>query len=512
VRISEPGDRFEAEAERMAEAAMRGTLAGPSRAIAGGPASAMLHRACACSDDERRLSRHPSTAGETAVAGGVVADLRRLEGRGQPLDGGVRAFFEPRYGHDFSRVRVHADAEAGAAAERVSALAFTFGRHVVFGAGRYQPGTSAGMRLLGHELAHVVQQGESAADRSLRRKCGRREIGSPSADCKVDRDLKPAGSRLLFDVNCDTLRADQAVAVKALLAEVAALPAGATIEVTGVASSDGPADLNDALACRRAEVGVALLGAGQRSKVKLPIQATGGVGAAGDASNRAVVFSIRRPAPVPPSPPTPGPLCPTVPLATPGTCRGRHDAYCEAAKCFPTNPWLRCVCPVSGNICDAIDAFTLDPSTTNGLELGACLALPPPDALAVGLTMRKGVWFTATNACIWGHWRAAFEAIHDPTRPVPAGVTPEWAAAITTCRATGIGSAACCRAHVVAEQTAIDRCFRYDSALFGRRPTDVPRAPGCSAIAARLAPPPPFTGDFGNVADRIAYGNTVCCR
>jgi hypothetical protein len=65
---------------------------------------------------------------------------------------------EPRFGHDFSKVRVHADAEAAASARAVNALAYTVGNHVVFAAGRYGPGTVEGHSLLAHELTHVLQQ------------------------------------------------------------------------------------------------------------------------------------------------------------------------------------------------------------------------------------------------------------------------------------------------------------------------------------------------------------------
>ena len=70
----------------------------------------------------------------------------------------MRAFFEPRFGQDLSHVRVHTDGAAQQSARDVNALAYTVGPHVVFGAGRYAPGTLDGQRLLAHELTHVVQQ------------------------------------------------------------------------------------------------------------------------------------------------------------------------------------------------------------------------------------------------------------------------------------------------------------------------------------------------------------------
>jgi hypothetical protein len=108
-----------------------------------------------------------------------------------------------------------------------------------------------------------------------------------------------------------------------------------------------------------------------------------------------------------------------------------------------------------------------------------------------------------TNACIWRHWRAALLPLNDPSQPIPSGLTPEWRQAVVDCHASGVGSDQCCRAHVIAEQSAIDRCGGYDSSRFGPRPTDVPGAPTCSAGAALGATGLPFTGDFGDVDDRI---------
>src|SRR6185369_8838662 len=66
---------------------------------------------------------------------------------GQPLDSTARAIFEPRFAHDFSRVRVHTDAKAAEAAQTASASAFTLGRHIVFNAGQYSPGSVEGQRV-----------------------------------------------------------------------------------------------------------------------------------------------------------------------------------------------------------------------------------------------------------------------------------------------------------------------------------------------------------------------------
>ncbi len=82
-----------------------------------------------------------------------------LRSPGHFLDPAARASLEPRFGHDFSRVRIHTDAGAAESARLVNARAYTVGRDIVFAAGQYQPASPDGRRLLAHELAHVAQQG-----------------------------------------------------------------------------------------------------------------------------------------------------------------------------------------------------------------------------------------------------------------------------------------------------------------------------------------------------------------
>jgi len=130
----------------------------------------ILQRKCTCGqhtvaggecEECRRKSGgmlHRAAASPSSVNGvpPIVHDV--LSSSGQPLDAGTRAFMEPRFGHDFSQVRVHTDARAAESAQAVNALAYTVGRDVVFGTGQYAPGTSDGKRLIAHELSHVVQQ------------------------------------------------------------------------------------------------------------------------------------------------------------------------------------------------------------------------------------------------------------------------------------------------------------------------------------------------------------------
>ncbi|MGB7921984.1 MAG: DUF4157 domain-containing protein, partial [Pyrinomonadaceae bacterium] len=103
-----------------------------------------------------KLRRAPKSAQSTGVAPESVQEVLRTPG--QPLNRETRDFMEPRFGHDFSQVRVHADARAAESAQAVNAHAYTVGQNVVFGAGQYRPQSTSGQQLLAHELTHVIQQ------------------------------------------------------------------------------------------------------------------------------------------------------------------------------------------------------------------------------------------------------------------------------------------------------------------------------------------------------------------
>lgn len=145
LAISQPGDEFEREADRVAAQVMKMPDQPGNRALRKTGDNPLVQRRAAASSG--------TTAG---YAPPIVHDV--LAQPGQPLDATARTFFEPRFGHDFSRVRVHADAQAAESAKAVNAIAYTVGSDIAFAAGQYRAGTIEGLRLLAHELTHVVQQ------------------------------------------------------------------------------------------------------------------------------------------------------------------------------------------------------------------------------------------------------------------------------------------------------------------------------------------------------------------
>ena len=103
----------------------------------------------------KMVQRTADGAGVSGFAPAIVHEV--LNSSGTTLDVTTRNFFEPRFGADFSQVRIHTDGRAAASARAVNAMAYTVGDSVVFNRNKYSPESSSGRRLLAHELAHVVQ-------------------------------------------------------------------------------------------------------------------------------------------------------------------------------------------------------------------------------------------------------------------------------------------------------------------------------------------------------------------
>ena len=172
LTIGEPGERYEQEADRVAEQVMR--MPGPDREeqveeIGRMPARGdqLRRQPVEEEEEEEELLQAKEISGRPpALSPDLEARVQALRGGGQPLPDATRAFFEPRFGHDFGRVRVHTDARAAATARAVNASAFTVGRDIVFATERYAPETPEGRKLLGHELTHVVQQSRASSPSS----------------------------------------------------------------------------------------------------------------------------------------------------------------------------------------------------------------------------------------------------------------------------------------------------------------------------------------------------------
>ncbi|WP_255316177.1 eCIS core domain-containing protein [Myxococcus fulvus] len=160
LAIGEAHGPLEREADRVADQVLRM----PERVGPVGTSPLQLSRKCTSCEEEDTIQTMSAGARPSNWSRDTVSDV--LRSPGQPLDAQTRAFFEPRFGHDFSSVRLHTDTRAAQSARSLNAHAYTVGHDVVFGRGQFAPGTHEGRRLLAHELTHVVQQSGARGLRS----------------------------------------------------------------------------------------------------------------------------------------------------------------------------------------------------------------------------------------------------------------------------------------------------------------------------------------------------------
>ncbi len=209
LKIGQPGDKYEQEADRVAEQVMRmpepkvhrkGRLSPmgkedeedkllQTKPLAGQitPLTPSLQRKpeseAEKEEDEDKILQAKSVGnagnvGSQTVNHPLIQNV--LSSPGQPLDAGTRSFMEPRFGQDFSGVQVHTDGKAAESAHAVNARAFTCQNHIFFSRNQYQPGTGEGKQLLAHELSHTLQQGHE-----IQRKAGSTESEPAVANPEV---------------------------------------------------------------------------------------------------------------------------------------------------------------------------------------------------------------------------------------------------------------------------------------------------------------------------------------
>jgi len=190
--VSAPGDPFELEADRAAEAVVRGGP--PPRISALGDRRDEVRREASEAEEEEDIQAKAVAA--TAPGPGFAAQMQGAGG-GAPLPPSARSFFEKGFGRDLGHVRVHDGSTSAELARGINARAFTHGKHIYFGEGQYDDASTEGRRLLAHELAHTVQQGERT-DTKLQRQ--EREVDPAIASLPAERFVD-AFSEVAYDLD-----------------------------------------------------------------------------------------------------------------------------------------------------------------------------------------------------------------------------------------------------------------------------------------------------------------------
>jgi Domain of unknown function (DUF4157) len=174
LTVNRPGDRYEEEADHIADHVMR--MPSPEVApVVSTAAVSSIQRSCSCGGS---CSSCGDESSQTLLQAKPIHDeslpriipAHQIEGRiaaresyGAMLPSRSLRFMESRFQHDFGNVRIHTDTEADRLNYDLHAYAFASGRNIFFANGQFRPGTESGDRLLAHELTHILQQSSGSA-------------------------------------------------------------------------------------------------------------------------------------------------------------------------------------------------------------------------------------------------------------------------------------------------------------------------------------------------------------
>ncbi len=193
LSINQPNDVYEQEADAMADKVMRMEQQ-PFIQSKPLPVTPVQRKCAHCEDEEKKMQRKEMNDEVTEADHGLENYIGSLNSSGQPLPNEVRNFYEPRFGYDFSNVKVHTDNVAAKSAQSINALAYTSGNNIVFNSSQYSPETQNGKKLLGHELTHVMQQDVKQNNSNIQRwDFDNAPIGDPMRDPRL-REHRPHGA------------------------------------------------------------------------------------------------------------------------------------------------------------------------------------------------------------------------------------------------------------------------------------------------------------------------------
>jgi Domain of unknown function (DUF4157) len=162
LTINKPGDKYEQEADAMADSVMRMSSHEAVKPVTGLIGSSLQRKCSHCEEEEKRrkpvMRKTESGYGGMQVSSSFASSLNASKGSGAPISQGTRSFMENAFSTDFSAVRVHTGGQASQMSKGINAKAFTHGNDIYFDEGQYDPGSGEGKSLLAHELTHTVQQ------------------------------------------------------------------------------------------------------------------------------------------------------------------------------------------------------------------------------------------------------------------------------------------------------------------------------------------------------------------
>ncbi|MFL5764759.1 MAG: DUF4157 domain-containing protein [Bacteroidia bacterium] len=174
LEISNPQDKAEQQADKVAEGVMKGDATVSQKALS------------------EKTTSEISTKGDgdvTQTTDGFDVKLQGTKGQGQKLDTIQRKELENHTGTDLSSVNIHTNSNASEMSESINAKAFTHGQDIYFKEGQYNPSSNEGKSLLAHEVAHTVQQ-QGAVQRTIQRQTTKKKPKEKNAQQNTKQTVK----------------------------------------------------------------------------------------------------------------------------------------------------------------------------------------------------------------------------------------------------------------------------------------------------------------------------------
>jgi outer membrane protein OmpA-like peptidoglycan-associated protein len=284
LKVGAPNDKFEQEADQMADQVMRSPMKNEAHSsisrktvqrscaackeeqvqrkswdkeeeynpyLTQSVTEAVQRKCASCEDDTAQRSAAQSDGGFTASSS-FQTGLNASKGSGQTMGSGTQSFMENRFGADFSNVNIHTGSKASKLNNQINAKAFTTGNDIYFNQGEYAPNSSVGKHLLAHELTHTVQQGASKHVRRTPYEEGEREA-SQSSPGKVEFSSSPFGMRLYaYAINEDWMKPEHLEGLNELASLLLANPE-LSAQINGHSDSIGAESYNEDLSEHRAK-------------------------------------------------------------------------------------------------------------------------------------------------------------------------------------------------------------------------------------------------------------------
>lgn len=190
LKINAPNDKYEQEADRVAEQVMRMPAqavqrkcekCGHEEEVGHAPKVEIQRKCSKCEKEEERIQTKSTGSSATLASPSLINQIQNTRGGGHKMDKNTRSFMEGRFGFDFAKVKIHSNSDSAQMCQDINARAFTVGNDIYFNQGTYRPGEAEGKKLLAHELTHTIQQSNNGTVPTTRIQKSEDETGSSSS-------------------------------------------------------------------------------------------------------------------------------------------------------------------------------------------------------------------------------------------------------------------------------------------------------------------------------------------